>query len=147
MTDKNERGAWIRRKGRTKLEDTKGELVLHSLLEGAGFDVYKPQPVDIFDKGETWTLTPDRIVFGHNGGAVYLLVQGIRHQTPKKEKTGRWELRLYESVGARALLIDDQLLVGRCRKLEYVLEKFVKFLLQVPDRMLDGTEWGAHLHA
>lgn len=146
MTDKNERTAWIKQKGRVKTEDTKGEIALHCLLEDAGFDVRKPQPIGVNYFGEAWTLTPDREV-RHDGGSVCLLVQGVHHQTEKGEVKSRWELMVYRAIGVRALMVEDQLLFGRYRNPRYVLEKFVKFLLEVPDRMLDGDEKGAYLHA
>jgi hypothetical protein len=100
MTDKNEVGYWIKRKGHEKFEDTKPELGFKAFAEAQGYVVTKGTPVWI----EGWRLTPDFDI-----EETVILIDGRYHWTDAQAKKDRWRDELYKKAGKKVIHIDAPL--------------------------------------
>lgn len=101
MTNKNEVGYWIKRKGHEKFEDTKPELGFKGFATAQGYLIRKGAPVWV----EGWRLTPD---FDFKLDTV-VLIDGRYHWTDTQAKKDRWRDELYKKAGKKIIHIDAPL--------------------------------------
>jgi len=108
MSKKNERNYWIRKKGREKFEDTKGERDLDALAEYMGLKLIKPAPVRVWKDNNLYPLQPDRRIEGTN---VLIHVDGHPgHFTERGVRKDDWKDAELAARGYRNLRIPTELL-------------------------------------
>jgi hypothetical protein len=113
MTDKNEVGYWIKRKGHEKFEDTKPELGFKAFAQAQGYVVTKGEPVWI----DGWRLTPDfdLVIITKGFGELLrrtdmvILIDGRYHWTDTQAKKDKWRDGLYVKAGKKVIHIDAPL--------------------------------------
>lgn len=117
MPKKNEVGYWIKRKGNSKVKDTKPERVVGIFLEELGFYLnHLVSPIEAQDDvGKYWTITPDIQL---TTSSVYPLshviktiveVDGVYHDTPIQRKKTEWRDGLLTKAGFRVIHVDAEL--------------------------------------
>lgn len=117
MPKKNEVGYWIKRKGNSRVEDTKPERVLQILVEEMNdrYCLEKGETIEIQDTdGKYWSIRPDFKFFRFGGWGLTLSykatsilveVDGIYHDTPIQRKKTEWRDGLLTKAGYRVIHI------------------------------------------
>lgn len=106
MTNKNEVGYWIKRKGHEKFLDTKPEMDFYLFCKAKGLVILGNQiPVWI----DAWRLTPDFDMAPN----IVILIDGRYHWTDAQAKKDRWRDELYQKAGKRVIHIDAGLTLER----------------------------------
>lgn len=124
MTNKNEVGYWIKRKGNEKFSDTAPELAFKKFVDGLGYIVTKGEPVQI----DGWTLTPDFDMNLGNIKKIVILIDGRYHFTDTQEKKDRWRDEMYQKAGRKVVHIDAGLVLSK-QYHPYLRMEFLKAIL------------------
>ena len=105
MTNKNEVGYWIKRKGNTKLSDTLPERSFKTFADSKGYEVTKGEPIYI----DGWELRPDFDMQLGTIRSIVVLIDGRYHWTDAQAKKDRWRDGLYNKAGKKVIHIDSPL--------------------------------------
>lgn len=130
MSDKNEVGYWIKRKGNTKLEDTAPEQAFAKFAKWLGYIVTKGEPVWV----EGWRLRPDFDMKLGRLVEIVILIDGRYHWTDIQARKDEWRDRLYAKAGKKVIHIDAPLVMHK-EYVEYLRQKFLDSILS-PEQII-----------
>jgi hypothetical protein len=124
MTDKNEVGYWIKRKGHEKFSETAPEVAFKRFVDSLGYVVTKGEPIWM----DGWRLTPDFDMKLGKLVNIVILIDGRYHFTEAQEKKDRWRDEMYSKALRKVIHIDAGLTTNK-KYWPYLRMEFLKAVI------------------